>query len=577
MTTNIIRSNSTSAFNFTAGGNTLIILANADIGTGSLDAIATTFGEENVTIHGSVTGVNGFVDSSTVGVDDIDVGLNGAIVGTGGSAISIFGNGSYIANTGFIESGKAFAIVAGSGNFINNHGHIIGFASAITDGGSDNINNSGTISSLLAGNTTINENTGDDKIQNSGLISGNGDFTGIYLNGADDTVGNTGTIDGALIALLFEGGNDFLANSGTISGLSDAIGVNGALGGVTIKNSGLIESQAAAGTAISFGDSGEQDSLNNSGLIRGSVQVDSFASTINNSGSLDGSVDFAAVEGVVRNTGDISGSVFFYGDDNSYYGGYGSIEGDVYCAGTVGDYVGGARGTTFVITASDLVVTEKIVGGASADDTLIIGGEGSSVITARDLKNVSGIETIDIGISATIFLTQALADSASGHALMVQGGGRNTFNLMGVTSATDSITVTGGANDTIDVGAALTTFAFQSVANSTGAKFDTIANANFSHDEFDASLCGNVITGINAAVIAGALSSLTFDANLAADLGASQLGANHAVLFTASSGTLSGDTFLIVDCNGTAGYQAGADLVMRLTGATGTLSTANFL
>ena len=40
--------------------------------------------------------------------------------------------------------------------------------------------------------------------------------------------------------------------------------------------------------------------------------------------------------------------------------------------------------------------------------------------------------------------------------------------------------------------------------------------------------------------------------------------AAHAVLFKPDSGTLHGKTFLIVDVNGVAGYQAGADLVIQL-------------
>jgi hypothetical protein len=41
--------------------------------------------------------------------------------------------------------------------------------------------------------------------------------------------------------------------------------------------------------------------------------------------------------------------------------------------------------------------------------------------------------------------------------------------------------------------------------------------------------------------------------------------------------TLAGQTFLIADLNGTAGYQANADLVIHLTGATGTLAATTFI
>jgi hypothetical protein len=78
-------------------------------------------------------------------------------------------------------------------------------------------------------------------------------------------------------------------------------------------------------------------------------------------------------------------------------------------------------------------------------------------------------------------------------------------------------------------------------------------------------------------VTVGSLSTATFNADLASDLGPAKLGADTAVLFTASSGTLAGDTFLVVDCNGVAGYHAGVDLAIRLTGAMGALKTSNFI
>ena len=51
------------------------------------------------------------------------------------------------------------------------------------------------------------------------------------------------------------------------------------------------------------------------------------------------------------------------------------------------------------------------------------------------------------------------------------------------------------------------------------------------------------------------------------------------MLFRASAGDLSGDTFLIVDFNAVAGYQAGQDYVIRLDAGQnlGALSVADFV
>ena len=51
------------------------------------------------------------------------------------------------------------------------------------------------------------------------------------------------------------------------------------------------------------------------------------------------------------------------------------------------------------------------------------------------------------------------------------------------------------------------------------------------------------------------------------------------MLFTPGSGDETGQLFLIVDGNGVAGYQAGFDLVIELSGAAsiGSISTADFV
>ena len=56
----------------------------------------------------------------------------------------------------------------------------------------------------------------------------------------------------------------------------------------------------------------------------------------------------------------------------------------------------------------------------------------------------------------------------------------------------------------------------------------------------------------------------SFDQDLAAAVNAGHLAGHQAVLFTPAAGGLAGETFLVVDVNGVAGYQAGADLVIDL-------------
>ena len=69
------------------------------------------------------------------------------------------------------------------------------------------------------------------------------------------------------------------------------------------------------------------------------------------------------------------------------------------------------------------------------------------------------------------------------------------------------------------------------------------------------------------------------DSDLALAVDSHHLGKFHAVLFTADSGSLAGETFLIVDANGVAGYQSGSDLVLHLAAPanSASLSIATFV
>ena len=54
--------------------------------------------------------------------------------------------------------------------------------------------------------------------------------------------------------------------------------------------------------------------------------------------------------------------------------------------------------------------------------------------------------------------------------------------------------------------------------------------------------------------------------------------AHGALLYTPTGGTYAGDIFIVINENGVAGYQAGADLVIELTHGVNlsSLNTANF-
>ncbi len=251
--------------------------------------------------------------------------------------------------------------------------------------------------------------------------------------------------------------------------------------------------------------------------------------------------------------------------------------------------VGGAGKDTLTGDANDNV----LVGGAK-NDTLS-GGDGNDVLaggTGDDqLNGGNGNDTADFSAETAAVTVSLVAGTASGAT-----AGSDTLsaveNILGGTAGdvlsgdTNANTIMGGdGNDTIagDAGADLLgggsgadTFVYAAVSDSTGATYDTLTAFNTADDRLDLTVA---VTGIDSALKHGTLSQAGFDTDLASALTAAKIGAGHAVLFRPDAGGLAGQTFLVIDMNGVAGYQAGADLVLHLDAAinSASLSTANFI
>ena len=244
--------------------------------------------------------------------------------------------------------------------------------------------------------------------------------------------------------------------------------------------------------------------------------------------------------------------------------------------------------------------------GDADTDALVLKGDYSGGVTLTD-TTISGMERMLLRGNFDYDLTMADGNVAAGESLRVSaahlGAGHHlTFDgsleqdgSFFVSGAAGANTITGGgAADVIRGGAAgdtLTggggadrlhgegggdTFVYNGAADSTGTSHDIITGFDASADRFH--LAGISVNAIDAAIVSGRLGG-NFDGNLAAVADASRLFAYDAVLFTPDKGSYAGHTFLIVDANGTAGYQAGQDLVIDLTGAThlDQLTTASFI
>jgi Ca2+-binding RTX toxin-like protein len=156
-------------------------------------------------------------------------------------------------------------------------------------------------------------------------------------------------------------------------------------------------------------------------------------------------------------------------------------------------------------------------------------------------------------------------------------GGRGNDTVTG--NADDGFLRGGLGADTLEGGAGRDIHKYDAAADSTGKKYDTVIGFDTDIDIFTLDDGGfSAVGGIDATVGHGRLATATFNPDLKAAIGSGQLGAHHAVLFKPDSGSLAGSVFLVVDANGTPGYQKGADLVVRLVDGhhLGDLSAGDF-
>ena len=244
------------------------------------------------------------------------------------------------------------------------------------------------------------------------------------------------------------------------------------------------------------------------------------------------------------------------------------------------DVVSGGAGNDVFYIMGTLTASDKIDGG-SGSDTVNLNGDYSAGVTFTSTTMLS-VEVLNISSGHTYKLTTSEATVASGKSLVVDAstlgasdrlifdasaetngrfvitGGAGIDTLTGGTG--DDRYTGGGGGDMLTGGAGADTFLYFQASDSSSNAFDTITGFDAAVDKID---LWTIVSGIDSAVTAGKLWNSTFDANLASIL-TGKLNANHAVLVTPDAGTYEGQQFLVIDTNGVAGYQAGADLVIKL-------------
>ncbi len=568
------------------GGTAVYVDANGTHDTVTVDgSIDASFDGIYVLGQSSVIDVNGNVYGSDAGIaaqgqfSVVTIGTSGFVSGFDGVDIS---NSSTLINDGTI-AGTGNEAMQASDCFIHNNGLISSQGTAIVfEGGSGSITNTGTIQGDLAPDQTLTSAASLD-IANSGLWSGS-----LGLTPGTDTVTNTGTITEGVS--LGNGNDTLTSTNGHIYGEVDGGGGNdyivlGSEDNVIDGGPGAdyIDGGGGVNTA-SYADSAAGVTVNlATGVARGG---DASGDTLLNIQNLSGSVYGDTLTGDSR-----ANSINGYLGADSLSGGGGN---DTITMEGSGKYThegaysisGGAGADRIVLTtlskalAGPAFEASDRIDGGSGNDMIVLDGNYSSGVTFQ-ATTVTNVELIELVNGFSYKLTTNDATVASGKMLTVDGSGLSgTLNFDGTAETDGKFDIIGGAGadtlkgghgddflqgggkgDSLAGGAGQDTFVYDAVSDSTGTQYDTIVKFDATADKFDLPFS---VAGINAARTTGALSTATFQGDLATAL-AGHLGAHRAVLFTPDSGTLAGQTFLVVDANGTAGYQANADLVIHLS------------
>jgi Ca2+-binding RTX toxin-like protein len=222
-----------------------------------------------------------------------------------------------------------------------------------------------------------------------------------------------------------------------------------------------------------------------------------------------------------------------------------------------------------VISVSNTTAT---VFGGLGNDNIATNGVGSLVFGGEDSDTIQtsigsiGNDTVYGGTDSTA--GGGLGDSAdiintgAGNDLIYGGNGNDSINGgLGIDTMSGGLGADQFFISPIDDGA---------VGNS-GSTVDFVTDANWAEDVIHTGFASTAVDTVSGAVQASVNAAATLSAAVAlvAGAGAGQVGVTHLGTFT-----YQGDTFLLQN-NNTAGFVDTDDLLIRVTGATGTLSTAN--
>lgn len=255
----------------------------------------------------------------------------------------------------------------------------------------------------------------------------------------------------------------------------------------------------------------------------------------------------------------------------------------VYGGLGVDTFTGGAGNDGFYFGPGRFGASDQVIGGGGTNDQIALDGDYTLTLDTRFDAEVVVLLRSSSGPENNFNITAGNAFTPTGqtrtifalsvtNAVTINGAGE-TDGILRIFGGTAGDTITGGSGadyifggnggDTLNGGAGADIFFYDAAVQSSSTNYDRLLDFNFASDRIQIS---GQVHDTYATIASGALSTATFDANLASALNAQLIG-GRAVFFTPNSGTLAGQTFLVVDANGIDGYQAGADYVFQLPNA----------
>jgi len=509
-------------------GDDMIVMGAALTASDIVDGGA---GTDTVTLNGDYSAGLIFTATTMVNVETISLASGHSYKLTaaeatvaGGQTLTVnasqLGSGNTLTFDGSAEHDGSFAITGGAGNDI-----VVGGAGndvfSMGKGGDDTVSGGGG-NDVFAFDAAFNANDRIDGGSGNDTLTLNGDYSAGVVFGAATMV----NVETVVLA----------------SGHSYKLTTNDAT------------DESAAGLTVDASALGAADAL----IFNGAAETDDFFKIVGGAGN------DVLTGGGLADTFDLT------------HGGNDTVS-------------GGAGGDAFLMGAT-LTAADKIDGGAGADGIVLDGDYSAGLVFAA--ATMTNVEILSLTVGHSYKLTLSDGNVAAGMTLTVKAtalGAGDSLTFNGSAEHDGAFVVKGGKGDDHIIGGdgadKLTggkgndvlqggngadllngargndVFAYTAAGQSTGPVFDTITGFSARQDKIDVWFS---VTGVDAAVSHGALSLASFNSDLAAALGAAQLAGDHAVVFTPDSGDFAGDTFLVVDANGAAGYQAGQDLVIEL-------------